>query len=183
MKKPLQEGDFVFVSWSPKLDPSKKSAIGYLHHIYTHESGDQVGFIVGSEDRTRANATVFPHARRITESSALRVRRLFAPEPRQSRYNQIWQFLINEHRKGKGMKWFKGNMDGKREGLIRARDQRHAAELSQTSIHTFTRNWHVIDDKEEFRSMKPETLYTRPFDTQEWIEGRCDIPKKKPSMA
>ncbi len=103
MKRPLQEGDFVFVSWSAKLDPSQKSAIGYLHHIYTHESGDQVGFIVGAYDRSKSNTTVFPHARRITTSSARRIRRLFQPTPGTRHYDQIWQFLIAEHKR-KAMK-------------------------------------------------------------------------------
>lgn len=103
MRTPLQKGDFVFASSSPKLDPRYRGAIGYLHHIYESASGTQLGFVVGEQDGRNIDTTYFPHARRVSNSSAERIRRIYRRQ-RSPRFDQIWQFLIAEHRKMKNKK-------------------------------------------------------------------------------
>lgn len=78
------------------------------------------------------------------------------------------------------MKWFMGNHDGKRNGLVVASSQKKVAEVAGTTVYDVQRFWHV-QHGDPPPGLKENTLYTRwnglhlPKD-EGWVEGYCGIP-------
>jgi len=77
------------------------------------------------------------------------------------------------------LKCYRGNYDGRREGLILAYNKKEAAQLANSSLYGFNEYWHEWDGPPEaMKQFKSHTLYTKPFsvrDDSEWFEGRCVI--------
>jgi len=74
------------------------------------------------------------------------------------------------------MKCWIGNYDGRREAMVIARNQKTAARVAETGLHTF-RQFYMLQ-KAVPTGYKAETLYTRPmwgsgYLNDEWEEGRC----------
>lgn len=83
--------------------------------------------------------------------------------------------------KSSGMKCYTGNLDGLRRGLIIASNQKEAAAGVGCSVYSFREFWSTTRTLPE-QEIKPNTLYTQPFDSSgPWIEGRCEI-KKRPAV-
>jgi len=61
------------------------------------------------------------------------------------------------------VKCWVGNLDGKRQGLIVAHNQKEAANLAGTSIGSFRDHWSLQVGKWPLTTPKILTLYTRPY--------------------
>lgn len=72
--------------------------------------------------------------------------------------------------------WF-GNYDGIREGLIVSTSKKKAAWIAGCSVKTFDDYWH---EQTVPINVKPNVLYTRPFDGKLWTEGRVEIKRNSP---
>lgn len=177
----LQKGDYVLATLGKRRHRIR--GIGWISHIYEHESGDQVAFIIGDRTGNRTSNYVFERARKISIPLGNRLHRILQTQngTRSTLFDQIWGFLIDEHRKKQAMKWFTGNLDGRRQGAVKAKSQDKAAEIAHTSIYIFRRCFHVRDETPDLAPLEEGKLYTRPFDSDApWTEGRCELPAKKP---
>jgi len=74
----------------------------------------------------------------------------------------------------KKMKYFYGNLDGLRRGLIYTTSQKRVAEIAGTSLYDVRRYW-SDGQKPNNLDPKPHTLYTREGfigQAEYWVEGR-----------
>jgi hypothetical protein len=77
-----------------------------------------------------------------------------------------------------GLKCFEGNYDGLRQGLVIASSQKQAAAAAGTSLSGFRDFWHQAGTWPA-QDLKPNVLYTKPFDSRRpWVEGRCEVEQK-----
>lgn len=71
-----------------------------------------------------------------------------------------------------------GNLDGHRQGLIVAHNQKEAAKIARTSIGSFRDYWSLQTGKWPVTAPKLLTLYTRPYGSlasDPFQEGLCAI--------
>lgn len=64
------------------------------------------------------------------------------------------------------LKCWRGNLDGKFEGLVAANSQRAAAEIAGTTVYDFVQFWHVTTYP-TWPEFKPFTLYRKRFDSSD----------------
>lgn len=70
------------------------------------------------------------------------------------------------------MKWFIGNLDGDRQGLVIANSWKRAAEIAGTSVYDMQLYWHRHTTNCPI-GLERETLYVRPFARYaEWEKAR-----------
>jgi hypothetical protein len=75
------------------------------------------------------------------------------------------------------LKCYRGNYDGRREGLVFAHNKKEAAKLANATLYGFNEYWHEWEPTTTL-NLKPLTLYTKKFsvrDDDSWFEGRCEI--------
>jgi hypothetical protein len=71
------------------------------------------------------------------------------------------------------VKCYTGNLDGTREGLVVASNQKEAAKVAGTTLYDFRNYWGSETHPWPIASPKLRTLYTRKFGGgREWVEGR-----------
>ena len=73
-----------------------------------------------------------------------------------------------------------GNLDGQRDGMVFAPNQRTAAAVVKCSIYHFSEYW-VQQPNRPISDPKPLTLYTRNDYRSEWQEGICQLPGRRPN--
>lgn len=73
--------------------------------------------------------------------------------------------------KAEYVKCYTGNLDGRREGLVVASNQKEAAKIVQTSLNDFRNYWAAKGHPWPITAPKLRTLYTRKYGG-EWVEGR-----------
>lgn len=61
------------------------------------------------------------------------------------------------------MKYFIGNLDGSREGLVIANSWKRSAEIAGTTVHDMKQYWHRHTTHCPL-GLERETLYVRPLD-------------------
>lgn len=80
--------------------------------------------------------------------------------------------MRHEPMKAEYVKCYTGNLDGTREGLVVASNQKEAAKVAGTSLYDFRNYWGAETHPWPIASPKLRTLYTRKFGGGgEWEEG------------
>ncbi len=61
------------------------------------------------------------------------------------------------------MKWFSGNLDGTRRGLVIANSWKRAAQVAHTSVYEMKQYWHRHTTNCP-HGLEREVLYVKPYD-------------------
>jgi hypothetical protein len=64
------------------------------------------------------------------------------------------------------IKYWQGNLDGKRQGLVAAHSKKEAATIAGAGVYDFNNFWYECDPTEPAIT-RPFTLFVRPFDDRD----------------
>lgn len=96
----IKRGDFCFASVTGEVDPERSWALAWVCHVYENEHDGDCQFLMGDRKlRPFKPEFILPFARKITHRESREIFRQLKPQKRL--FDEIWEFLIEEARKGK----------------------------------------------------------------------------------
>lgn len=97
----VKKGDFCFASMTGEVDPQRSWAIAWVCHIYENEHTGDCQFLMGEKNLKPFRPDfILPFARKITHKEGREIHRQLKPR---RLFDEIWRFLIEEHRKLKNI--------------------------------------------------------------------------------
>jgi hypothetical protein len=95
---PLVEGDLVWASVNGFMDADKSWAVGILCEILRTEDGRAFYRVGRKPGKPWDGCPYFEHATKVSKSSAQRIIRTLRRARRRPLSDQIWEYLIQEHK-------------------------------------------------------------------------------------